>query len=130
MKKFLVRFTITFTAVYFILSYWLAQFQGVDILGNWHCLLFESCVVLYTFSEGAYFCKYMRYTAISILVCDLITRLDNTYDFLTVEAHNLIPIAILGLGISTSCALAIRHFYQVTKLKRKKKSYEYKIQRD
>lgn len=130
MKRFLVRFTIVFTSLYFILSCGLAQIYGVDILRNWHCLLFELCVVLYTFSEGAFHCKYMRYTAISILICDLITQLDNAYDFLTVEAHNLIPIALLVLGISASCTLAIRHFYQVTKLKRKKKSYEYKIKRD
>ena len=63
----------------------------------------------------------MKYTALAILFSDTLSRLDNSFNFLSVTAHNLIPIGILALGIGTSITLAIRHFYQVTKLRQKLK---------
>lgn len=118
MGKFLVRITIVITAVYLIISYCLAQFVGIDILDDWYSVLFECITVVYCFSEGKYHCKYMKYTAISILFSDVLTRVDNEFDFLGVYAHNLIPIGILAIGITTSITLAFRHFYKVNKIKR------------
>lgn len=118
MGKFLVRITIVITAVYLTISYCLAQFVGIDILDDWYSVLFECITVVYCFSEGKYHCKYMKYTAISILFSDVLTRVDNEFDFLSVYAHNLIPIGILALGITTSITLAFRHFYKVNKIKR------------
>lgn len=118
MGKFLVRITIVITAVYLTISYCLAQFVGIDILDDWYSVLFECITVVYCFSEGKYHCKYMKYTAISILFSDILTRVDNEFDFLSVYAHNLIPIGILALGITTSITLAFRHFYKVNKIKR------------
>lgn len=120
MGKVLVRLTVVFTAIYFILSFVVAQFLGIDILDNWHTLFFELCVIVYTFSEGAFHCRYIRYSAISVFICDLLTQLDNTFNFLSVNAHNMIPIAILALGIGTSITLAFRHFYKVNKLRNKR----------
>lgn len=118
MGKFLVRITIVITAVYLTISYCLAQFVGIDILDDWYSVLFECITVVYCFSEGKYHCKYMKYTAISILFSDVLTRVDNEFDFLSVYAHNLTPIGILALGITTSITLAFRHFYKVNKIKR------------
>lgn len=118
MGKFLVRITIVITAVYLTISYCLAQFVGIDILDDWYSVLFECITVVYCFSEGKYHCKYMKYTAISILFSDILTRVDNEFDFLSVYAHNLIPIGILAIGITTSITLAFRHFYKVNKIKR------------
>ena len=120
MGKFLVRITIVFMALYLVLSYIIAQFFFIDILGNWYIVMFETCVVVYCFSEGKYHCKYLKYSALSLLVVDTLTRLDNTFNFLSVDAHNLIPIAILTLGIGTSITLALRHFYKVNKLRNKR----------
>lgn len=120
MGKVFVRLTVVFTACYFMLSFLFAQFLGIDILGNWYSLLLELCVVIYTFSEGTFHCKYIRYTSISILISDCITQIDNTYNILAVTAHNLIPIIILALGIGTSISLAINHFCKVLKIKRKR----------
>ena len=118
MGKLLVRLTITFVSVYFVLSYLSAQFLGIDILDDWYSLLFELCVVVYTFSEGRYHCKFMKYTALSILLSDLFTKLDNSFNFINTDLHNLIPIFILALGIGTSITLAFRHFYEVIKLQK------------
>lgn len=120
MGKFLVRITIVFMALYLVLSYIIAQFFFIDILGNWYIVMFETCVVVYCFSEGKYHCKYLKYSALSLLVVDTLTRLDNTFNFLSVTAHNLIPIAILALGILTSITLALRHFYKVNQLRNKR----------
>lgn len=117
MGKFIVRMSIIMVAIYLILSCILAQFCGIDILTNVYTLLFELCVVVYTFSEGKYHCKYMKYTALSILLADTLTRLDYMFDFMSVTAHNLIPIAILAVGIGTSVTKAFIHFYRVLKLK-------------
>lgn len=125
MGKFLVRLTIVFTVLYFVVAFLLAQFFGIDILSNWHSLLFELCVVVYTFSEGAFHCKYMRYCAVSVLICDALTQMDNAFNFLTIASHNLIPISILALGVGTSATLAIRHFIRVNKIK--KQRYEQSI---
>ncbi|MBQ2395495.1 MAG: hypothetical protein II304_00455 [Bacteroidales bacterium] len=117
MGKFLVRMTIVTVTIYQIIAYLIAELTGVDILTGNHILLFELCVVVYTFSEGKYHCKYMKYTALSILLADTLTRLDYMFDFMSVTAHNLIPIAILAVGIGTSVTKAFIHFYRVLKLK-------------
>mgnify|MGYP006360515839 CR=1 FL=1 len=117
MGKFLVRMTIVTVTIYQIIAYLIAEFTGIDITTNAYTLLFELCVVVYTFSEGKYHCKYMKYTALSILLADTLTRLDYMFDFMSVTAHNLIPIAILAIGIGTSITKAFIHFYRVIKLK-------------
>lgn len=63
----------------------------------------------------------MRWTAISILVVELLTRTDNTLNFLSVAAHNLVPIGILALGLGTTITLAIRHFIHVNRLRNARK---------
>lgn len=119
MAKFLVRITIILTSIYFIICYIFAQFVGIDLLSYCYTLLFELIVVIYTYSEGKYHCKYIKHTALAILLSDTLTRLDYLFDFLSVSAHNLIPIGILFVGITTSTIQAIAHFIKVQKLKRK-----------
>lgn len=120
MGKVVVRLTVMFTALYLTLSYLIAQFIGVDILRPYYNLLFELCVVVYTFSEGKYHCKYMKYTALSIMVADALTLIDNAIDFMSVNAHNIIPIAVISGGVITSSTLAMMHFHKVRKLNKER----------
>lgn len=122
MGKFLVRLTLVFVAIYFLLAFLIAQYLGIDILLDFHIVPFELVTVVYCYSEGKYHCRYMKYTALSILLSDTLSRIDNHLDFLTVSAHNLIPISILALGVGTSITLAIRNFIQVTRLKNARKT--------
>lgn len=119
MGKFLVRITTILVAIYFVLSYVLAQFWGIDILYYSYTLLFELIVVIYSFSEGKYHCKYLKTTMLGIFFADLVTRIDYFFDFLLVTAHNLIPLSFVTLGMLCSVYLAISHFIKVRKLKRK-----------
>lgn len=120
MGKVVVRLTIVFIAIYFVVAFAFAQFLGVDILNDYHSIPFELCVVVYCFSEGKYHCQYLKFTALAILFCDTLSRLDNSFNFLSVSAHNLVPITILALGIGTSITLALRHFYKVNQLRNKR----------
>ena len=124
MGKFLVRVTIVFTSLYLLLSYLLAQLGGIDILKDGYSILFELCVVVYAYSEGKYHCKHIKHTALAILLSDTLTRLDNTYNFLSVTEHNLIPIVILAVGMSVSIISALHHFYRVIKLRKQLRMYE------
>jgi hypothetical protein len=124
MGKFLVRVTIVFTSLYLLLSYLLAQLGGIDILKDGYSILFELCVVVYAYSEGKYHCKHIKHTALAILLSDTLTRLDNTYNFLSVNEHNLIPIVILAVGMSVSIISALHHFYRVIKLRKQLRMYE------
>lgn len=118
MGKFVVRVSILLTAIYFVVSLLFAQLLGVDILMPYYIPLFELCVVIYAFSEGKYHCRYIKYTALSLLLADTLTQLDNAFDFLTIEAHNLIPVAMITIGIFVGVFLAIKHYIRVLKLKR------------
>lgn len=120
MGKFLVRTTILVVAIYFIVTFLIAQIQGIDVANNIYVLLFEAIVVVYCYSEGKYHCKYMKYTALSILISDTLTRLDYLYDFMSVSLHNLIPVTIICIGLGFSVVKALIHFYKVMLLKWKK----------
>lgn len=120
MGKFVVRITIVLVSIYFLISFIVAQRYRIDILDDYHTLLFELCVVVYCFSEGNYHCKFLKSTTLAILLSDTISRLDNSFNFLSVDAHNYIPIYILALGIGTSITLALRHFYKVNQLRNKR----------
>ena len=120
MGKAFVRISVIIVSIYFIITYLVANYLYVDISSDWYTSLFALIIVIYANSEGKYHCKYLRFTALAIFICDTLTRLDNTFDFLSVTAHNMIPIAILALGIGTSITLALRHFYKVNKLRNKR----------
>lgn len=124
MGKFLVRLTMVFVSLYFITSHIVAQCLGLDIVHDFYVLLFELCVVVYAYSEGQYHCKYIKHTALAILLSDTLTRLDNTCNFLSVNEHNLIPIVILAVGMSVSIISALHHFYRVIKLRKQLRMYE------
>lgn len=117
MGRFFVRITIIFVAIYLIIAYIIAQTIGVDILTNTYTLMFEMCVVIYAYDGGKYHCKYIKHVALSILLSDTITRLDYLFNFLSITAHNLIPIAFISIGISVSLFQAINYFIKVRRLK-------------
>ena len=124
MGKFLVRVTIIIVAVYMILGYILAQWWGINIHENWYISLFELIVVIYCYSEGKYHCKHLKWLAAALLLSDTLTRLDFSFNFLSADAANLIPIGIFATSIFIMLYQAIRHFYQVSRLKRLKNGRE------
>lgn len=120
MGKALVRITIILTSTYLLIAFCTAQFWGIDISNNLHVPSFELCVVVYSFSEGKYHCKYLKYLALGIFLTDSLSRLDNSYNFLSVSEHNSICFVILSGSIGMALYKAIHHFYKVGKVKRKR----------
>lgn len=120
MGKLLVRLTVVIVSIYFVITYLVAQFMYIDISSDWYATLFALIIAVYAHSEGRYHCKYLKFTADSVFVSDLLTRLDNSFNFLFVTAHNLIPIGILALGVGTTITLSIRHFWKVLIIRNKK----------
>lgn len=118
MDKFLTRATVMLVSAYFILSYILAQFMGIDILRYSYVILFEMCVVAYTFCSGKYHCRFMRWTALSILICDVVSHTDYYFNYIPLNVFNLVLAFILISGVSVSSTLAIRHFYRISKIKK------------
>jgi hypothetical protein len=94
---------------------------GTDILTNAYVVLFEICVVAYTFCSGKFHCKYIRWTALSLLIVDILNHTDYYFDYVPISVYNILPIGIIALGIVTSLTLAIRHFIQVTKLRNERR---------
>ena len=121
MDKFITRLTIILVAAYFIISFVVAEVFAIDILRDSYILLFELCAVLYTFNSGKYHCKYIRWTGLSIFVCDTIAHLDYYFDFISVRWYNLILLSIVAIGVSTSLYKSINHFIKVSKWKRAKR---------
>lgn len=118
-SKFFTRISVVLVSLYSIISYIAAILFSIDILYNFYIILFELCIVCYTFESGKYHCRFIRWTALSILVCDIISHTDYHFDYISPSIYNLIPLTILFLGITTSLTLALNHFYKVSKLKRK-----------
>lgn len=121
MDRIITRFTIVLVAIYFIVSYIFAQF-GINILVFPYVLLFELCVVSYTFCSGKFHCRYIRWTALSLFIVDVLNYADYYFNFVPISVYNIIPIAILALGMGTSITLALRHFYKVNKIKKLRKN--------
>lgn len=120
MGKFLVRISVLFVAFYFVFASLVAQFLCVDILNDSYILLFELIAVVYSFEHGKYHCKFLRWTMLSIFATELISRLDNSLNFLSVSEHNASFIVLIGTGMGMTLYEAINHFYNVNKLKQKR----------
>lgn len=119
MGKFIVRLAIIGVAIYLIVAYLLAQFMGVDILTNTHTLAFELCVVIYSYSEGKYHCKFIKHTMLAIFISECVSRLNYEFGFIQeTNIANYIPAIILALGIGVSLTQALIHFHKVNKLKK------------
>ena len=120
MDRIITRIAVVLVTVYFLISYIMAQ-MGTDILTNAYVVLFEMCVVAYTFCSGKFHCTFMRWTALSLLFADVLNHTDYYFDYIPVSVYNILPIGIIALGIATSITLAIRHFIQVTRLRNERR---------
>ena len=119
MDKLFVRLFVVFTALYLIHTYIMAWF-GVECFSDAYIVMAELAICVVMSSQGKYHCKYMKFTAYGLTASDCITRIDNAFDILGVEAAIVLPLSIVMCSISVSFVLALRHYYRVLKLKFKK----------
>ena len=119
MDKLLVRLFVVFTTLYFLCTYTMAWY-GVECFSDAYIVMAELAICVVMSSQGKYHCKYMRFTAYGLTASDGVTRIDNAYDILSVDAAIVLPLSIIMCSISVSLVLALIHYYRVFKLKYKK----------
>ena len=119
MDKLLVRLFVVFTALYFVNTYIMAWF-GIECFSDAYIVFAEVAICIVMSSQGKYHCKYLRHTAYGITASDYITRVDNAFDILSVDASIILPLSIVMCSISVSFVMALRHYYRVLKLKSNK----------
>ena len=116
MDKLFVRLFVVFTALYLIHTYIMAWF-GVECFSDAYILMAELAICVVMSSHGKYHCKYMKFTAYGLTASDSVTRIDNAYDILGVEASIILPLSLVMCSVTISFVLALRHYYRVLKLK-------------
>ena len=119
MDKLLVRLFVVFTTLYFLCTYTMAWY-GVECFSDAYIVMAELAICIVMSSQGKYHCKYLRHTAYGITASDCITRVDNAFDILSVDASIILPLSIVMISVTISFVLALRHYYRVLKLKSKK----------
>ena len=119
MDKLFVRLFVVFTALYLIHTYIMAWF-GVECFSDAYIVMAELAICVVMSSHGKYHCKYMKFTAYGLTASDSVTRIDNAFDILGVEASIILPLSIVMCSVTISFVLALRHYYRVLKLKFKK----------
>ena len=118
MDKLFVRLFVVFTALYLIHTYIMAWF-GVECFSDAYIVMAELAICVVMSSQGKYHCKYMKFTAYGLTASDSVTRIDNAYDILGVEASIILPLSLVMCSVTISFVLALRHYYMVLKLKSK-----------
>lgn len=119
MDKLLVRLFVVFTALYLIHTYIMAWF-GVECFSDAYIVMAELAICVVMSSQGKYHCKYLKHTAYGLTASDCITRVDNAFDILSVDASIILPLSLIMCSVTISFVLALRHYYMVLKLKHKK----------
>ena len=118
MDKLLVRLFVVFTTLYFLCTYTMA-WLGVECFSDAYIVMAELSICVVMSSHGKYHCKYMKFTAYGLTASDSVTRIDNAYDILGVEASIILPLSLVMCSVTISFVLALRHYYRVLKLKSK-----------
>ena len=116
MAKLAVRLFVVFTAVHFVHTYIMA-WLGVECFSDAYIVMAELAICVVMSSQGKYHCKYMRFTAYGLTASDSVTRIDNAYDILSVDASIVLPLSLVMCSVTISFVLALRHYYRVLKLK-------------
>ena len=119
MDKLLVRLFVVFTTLYFLCTYTMAWY-GVECFSDAYIMIAEVAICIVMSSQGKYHCKYLKYTAYGLTASDCITRFDNAFDILSVDAAIVLPLSLIMCSVTISFVLALRHYYMVLKLKNKK----------
>lgn len=119
MDKLFVRLFVVFTALYLMHTYIMAWF-GVECFSDAYIVMAELAICVVMSSHGKYHCKYMKFTAYGLTASDSVTRIDNAFDILGVEASIILPLSLVMCSVTISFVMALRHYYRVLKLKSKK----------
>jgi len=118
MSRLFVRMTVILVAVYLIVCYLTTAVFRTDIWRQVYYLMFELCVCLCLTAQGAYHCKYIRWTAYGIFVEDCVSTSDTFFDYIPDNIMAVVSPTILTIGLAAATVLAIRHYIKVRRIKK------------
>ena len=107
MDKLLVRLFVVFTTLYFLCTYIMAWY-GVECFSDAYIVMAELAICVVMSSQGKYHCKYMRFTAYGLTASDSVTRIDNAYNILSVDAAIVLPLRLVMCYVTISFVLELR----------------------
>lgn len=110
--------TVILVAVYLIVCYLTTAVFRTDIWRQVYYLMFELCVCLCLTAQGAYHCKYIRWTAYGIFVEDCVSTSDTFFDYIPDNIMAVVSPTILTIGLAAATVLAIRHYIKVRRIKK------------
>lgn len=119
MGKFAIRLTVILVSLYMIACYVLAVCSDINLWSHTYTVLFELCVCICISAQGTYHCKFIKWTAYSILTADALTSIDELFDILPYTIVAFAPAIIIAFGLLTTITLATRHYIKVKKHKRR-----------
>lgn len=120
MSKFIVRFTIFYTSLYFGVVMYMA-WNGEYFTQDYYVPLLEYCLYILASEHPKYNCRYARFLALNLAFTDSLSIIDGYF--------NLIPDATVYLSIISlswlitvivTIILAVRHFKRARQIKKMK----------
>lgn len=121
MSKFVIRLTVIFVSIYMIVAYLVYLLFGINIWSHTYTVLFELCVCICISAQGTYHCKYIKWTAYGICVSDTMVSIDELFDIFPYTIIVYLPAIIVATDLFITTYLALRHFYRVSKINRKRR---------
>lgn len=127
MSKIIIKLSIFGIALYFI-AIIIFAWLGRDISDELFRLPLELVLYFAANDNKKYNCRYARFLALSIFGTDSFTYIDSIFNIVPDVYLFLCILSLMWVAsISATIILGISHFRKVRKLKKEKKSYEYKF---
>lgn len=124
MEKIIVRLTIFGLAIYLLLVLCFA-WNGVLVTFDGYVILLDYCLYRLACDEGRYHCKYARALPLNLMFTDMLSTLDNYFNFIPdFEIYLYIISGSWAIATITTIVLGINHFRKFRKLKKKNHEYE------
>lgn len=126
-NNLIVRFTILFCAIYFLVVLYYA-WNGENVFNDSYKLLLELCLFIQASENKKFNCRYIRFLALSLFLSDTITVLDMYLNFIP---NGIVACAVLSalwaIGIVTTIVLSINHFRKVRNINKRRNCNEYRL---
>lgn len=118
MSKLFIRLVVVLVAVYLVLLYFVAAAFQADVWCQWYYPLLWLVVSISISRQGAYHCRYIKWTAYGLFVEELTVSLDAIFDIIPDNVFSILPPMAITTGLTVTITLAIQHYIKVKRIKK------------